>query len=103
MNLDKHYGERTPDIRLDELTPYANSLPHSKMFLSKKYQKVIKKDELPIEYYMAVVFEKPQEIVEGQLMTWTLDDLTLNVYVLEHKQLFVRGKYVWAYAVGIMQ
>ena len=52
---------------------------------------------------MAVVFEKPQEIVEGQLMTWTLDDLTLNVYVLEHKQLFVRGKYVWAYAVGIMQ
>ena len=103
MNLDKHYGERTPDIRLDDLIPYANSLPHSKMFLNKKVQKLIKKNQLPIEYYMAVVFEKPQEILEGQLMTWNLDDVTLNVYVLEHKQLFVRGKYVWAYAVGIME
>lgn len=101
MNFDKHYEERTPDIRLDAFIPYANSLPISKVFLGKKFQKHIK--NLPIEYYMAVVFEKPQEIADGQSMKWTLDDLTLNVYVIEHKQLFVKGKKVWAYAVGIME
>lgn len=101
MNFDKHYGGRTPDIRLDDLTPYANSLPINKIFLGKKFKKQIK--NMPIEHYMAVVFESEQQISDGQLMKWVLDDLVLNVYVIEHKQLFVKGKNVWAYAVGIME
>ena len=48
MNFDKHYEERTPDIRLDAFIPYANSLPISKVFLGKKFQKHIK--NLPILY-----------------------------------------------------
>jgi len=73
------------------------------MFLGKKFLKLLKKSELNINHYMAVVFEAPQKIVDGQLMTWTLDGVALNVFVIEEKQLFVKGKNVWAYAVGIIE
>lgn len=103
MNFEEHYGELTEDILLDGLIPYANSLPINKCFLGKKFQKVVKKSELPIDNFMNVCFEKEQSIKDGSTITWTLQDLELNVFVIESKKLFVKGKQVWVYAVGIIE
>ncbi|WP_217187118.1 hypothetical protein [Enterobacter soli] len=41
MYFDEHYEELTSEIRLDGITPDANSMPMNKMFLGKKFQKII--------------------------------------------------------------
>ena len=103
MELDRHYGDSTRDIRLDNLTPFANSLPVNKCFLGKKFQKIVKNSVHDIEDFMNVIFEKPQKITAGQLMKWSLHGLVLDVYVIDDTKLFVKGKDVWAYAVGIIK
>ncbi|MDF2784229.1 MAG: hypothetical protein K0S95_764 [Pantoea eucrina] len=104
MNFCEHYGEQTKDILIGGLVPFGNSLPINKCFIGKKFAKVIKKSEYEIINYMNAVFEKEQEsIVVGDLHDWSLDGLHIEVYVIGITNLNVKGKNVWAYALGIIE
>ncbi|MGP8936761.1 hypothetical protein V1605_12255 [Enterobacter soli] len=62
MYFDEHYEELTSEIRLDGITPDANSMPMNKMFLGKKFQKIIKNSTYQIDSYMNVIFEKSKPL-----------------------------------------
>ena len=47
MNFEEHYGELTGEITLNGTTPDGNSMPINKCFLGKKFQKQLKKFEMP--------------------------------------------------------
>ncbi|WP_318366891.1 hypothetical protein [Enterobacter sp.] len=103
MNFEQHYGELTKGIKLNGITPYGNSMPMSKMFLSKKFLKKVNTSTHNIDSYMNVIFEHPQQLSEGDVYEWVLNDLVLSVYLIEAKALFVKGKNFWVYAVGIIE
>jgi len=103
MNFEQHYGDLTNDIKLNGITPYANSMPMNKIFLGKKFQKKVNTSTHNIDSYMNVIFEHPQQLNEGDVYEWVLNDLVLSVYLIEAKALFVKGKHFWVYAVGIIE
>ncbi|MGR2854739.1 hypothetical protein FY046_01625 [Erwinia sp. 1181_3] len=103
MNFEQHYEEKTPYITLDGVTPYANSMATHKMFLTKKFSKILKKSEIVCECYMNVCFEREQKFEDGQVLKWVLRDEVMQVYVIGSTKLFVKGKLIWAYCVGIIE
>lgn len=105
MNYEQHYGELTSEIRINGIIPEGNSMPINTIFLAKKFKKEITKSTLQINNYMNACFEKPQSFNVGETLTWELlgYDLTMNVYVIEDKKLFVKGKHFWVYALGIVE
>lgn len=103
MNFEQHYGELTSDIRLNGITPDANSMPTDKCFLGKKFKKKLKGTDYQINSFMNVCFEKSQSFIDGEVLTWKLQGESLAVYLIESKQLFVKGKHYWAYCVGIIE
>lgn len=103
MNFEQHYGELTSEIKLNGITPYANSMPMNKIFLGKKFQKKVNENTHTIDSFMNVIFERPQEFIEGDVYEWVLNDVVLSVYLIETKALFVKGKHFWVYAVGIIE
>lgn len=103
MNFEQHYGEKTSYIKIDGVTPYANSMATHKMFLTKKFAKVLKQATFECECYMNVCFEREQKFVDGQVLEWSLRDEVMKVYVIGTTKLFVKGKMIWAYCMGIME
>ena len=103
MNFEQHYEDLTSDITLNGCTPYCNSMPINKCFLAKKFQKVVKNSSYTIDSYMNVGYEKPQTFKDGEVLQWELHGEVLNVFLIESKQLFVKGKNFWVYAVGIIE
>lgn len=103
MNLEEHYGELTSEITMNGITPDANSMPITKVFLGKKFQKVVKNSTHTINSFMNVIYEKPQSFKHGEVLEWVLQDLVLSVYLIEEKKLFVKGKFFWVYNVGIIE
>ncbi|WP_312229008.1 hypothetical protein [Pseudescherichia sp.] len=103
MNFDEHYGDLTEEITLAGITPVANSLPIQKCFLGKKFQKAIKNSDHEITTFMNVGFEKPQIFENGSVLTWSMQGQNLDVFVIDSKQLFVKGRNFWVYAVGIIE
>lgn len=103
MNIEDHYGELTEDITLSGVTPVANSFPIQKCFLGKKFQKAIKNSEHEINTFMNVCFDKPQTFQNGAVLTWSLQGQNLDVILIDSKQLFVKGRNFWVYAVGIIE
>ena len=102
MNIEEHYGELTSEIRLEGITPDANSMPLNKMFLGKKFQKIIKNSTYQIDSYMNVIFEKKQSFT-SEVLEWELQGEVLPVFLIEYKKLFVKGKHFHVYAVGIIE
>lgn len=103
MNFEQHYGEMTHYIELDGSTPLANSMPLSVMFLGKKQKKGLKKTDVKFESYMNVCFEKEQNLAIGSTLEWKLNDEIMSVYLIDSTKLFVKGKLIWAYCVGIIE
>ena len=103
MNFDEHYGELTSEIKLDGNTPEANSMPIHKCFLGNKFKKVLKSKQINIEHFMNVCYAKKQDITDGSVLAWSLQGDEMDVYVIEHKKLFVKGKHFWVYCVGIIE
>lgn len=103
MNFEQHYGEMTHYIQLHGCTPVANSMPLSVMFLGKKQRKALKNTELKFDSYMNVCFESEQKLVDGSVLEWTLHDEVMQVYLIDSTKLFVKGKLIWAYCVGIIE
>jgi hypothetical protein len=52
---------------------------------------------------MNVCFEKQQAFKSNENLTWELQDLVLDVFVIDEKKLFVKGKHFWVYAIGIKE
>ncbi|WP_088543792.1 hypothetical protein [Escherichia coli] len=103
MYFEEHYEELTSEIRLGDVTPDANSMPMNKMFLGKKFQKIIKNSTHNVDSYMNVIFEKKQIFKNGDVLEWELQGEVLPVFVIEYKKLFVKGKHFHVYAVGIIE
>ncbi|WCE14745.1 hypothetical protein [Enterobacter ludwigii] len=103
MYFEEHYEELTSEIRLGGVTPDANSMPMNKMFLGKKFQKIIKNSTHNVDSYMNVIFEKKQIFKNGDVLEWELQGEVLPVFVIEYKKLFVKGKHFHVYAVGIIE
>lgn len=103
MNFEQHYEELTSEIKLGGVTPDGNSMPINKMFLGKKFQKIIKKCTHNVDSYMNVIFEKKQTFKDGKVLEWELQGEVLPVFVIEYKKLFVKGKHFHVYAVGIIE
>jgi len=103
MDFERHYGELTSEIRLDGIVPDGNSLPINTIFLTKKFKKIIKDSGYVINDFMNVCFEKPQEFKDNENLTWELQDLKFDVFVIYEKKLFVKGKHFWVYAVGMIE
>lgn len=101
--LDQHYGEKTPYIKVDGTTPYANSMPLNVMFLNKKYSKVLKKADVHCDSFMNVCYEREQPFENGTVLNWQLEGMDMDVYLIGCGKLFVKGKHVWAYCVGIIE
>ncbi|EOG1789442.1 hypothetical protein ACK3RO_004052 [Enterobacter kobei] len=103
MYFEEHYEELTSEIRLGGVTPDANSMPMNKMFLGKKFQKIIKNSTHNVDSYMNVIFEKKQTFKNGEVLEWELQGEVLPVFLIEYKKLFVKGKHFHVYAVGIIE
>ncbi|HFK6417206.1 hypothetical protein [Enterobacter cloacae] len=103
MYFEEHYEELTSEIRLGGVTPDANSMPMNKMFLGKKFQKIIKNSTHNVDSYMNVIFEKKQTFNNGEVLEWELQGVVLTVFLIEYKKLFVKGKHFHVYAVGIIE
>lgn len=103
MYFEEHYEELTSEIRLGGVTPDANSMPMNKMFLGKKFQKIIKNSTHNVDSYMNVIFEKKQIFKNGDVLEWELQGEVLPVFLIEYKKLFVKGKHFHVYAVGIIE
>lgn len=103
MNIEQHYEELTSEITLDGIIPDGNSMPMNKMFLGKKFQKIIKNSTHNVDSYMNVIFEKKQTFKDGDVLEWELQGEVLPVFVIEYKKLFVKGKNFHVYAVGIIE
>lgn len=103
MYFEEHYEELTSEIRLGGVTPDANSMPMNKMFLGKKFQKIIKNSTHNVDTYMNVIFEKKQTFKNGDVLEWELQGEVLPVFLIEYKKLFVKGKHFHVYAVGIIE
>lgn len=103
MNFEQHYGDLTSKIKLNGMTPDGNSMPINKCFLDKKFQKVVKKSNYQIDSYMNVIYEKKKDFKVGEVLEWELQGEKILVFLIESKKLFVKGKYFWVYAVGIIE
>lgn len=103
MNFEQHYGEMTHYIQLDGSIPLANSMPLSVMFLGKKQKKGLKKTDIKFESFMNICYEKEQPLVDGSTYEWKLNDQIMSVYLIDSTKLFVKGKLIWAYCVGIIE
>lgn len=103
MYFEEHYEELTSEIRLGGVTPDANSMPMNKMFLGKKFQKIIKNSTHNVDSYMNVIFEKKQTFKNGDVLEWELQGEVLPVFLIEYIKLFVKGKHFHVYAVGIIE
>ncbi|ROP61618.1 hypothetical protein EDF81_0089 [Enterobacter sp. BIGb0383] len=103
MNFERHYEEQTAYITLGGETPIANSMPINKCFLGKKFQKILKNEGLTVNCFMNVCYDKSQSFTEGTIMKWKLREEEIDVYLIESKKLFIKGKHIWAYCVGIVE
>lgn len=106
MDFEKHYGELTSDIRINGLIPDGNSMPINLIFLAKKFKKTINQTDYHIDSFMNACFEKQQDLKVGEVYKWELLDssgLQFDVYVIDTKKLFVKGKHFWVYAIGIIE
>lgn len=105
MDFEKHYGELTSDIRINGLIPDGNSMPINVIFLAKKFKKIIKETDYQIDSFMNACFEKPQDLKVGEVLKWELLDggLQFDVFIIDTKKLFVKGKNFWVYAMGIIE
>lgn len=104
--MQQHYEEQTPYILVDNVTPLMNSLPYDRGFMgNKKLKKVLKSHEYneQVQYIMNIAFEKPQDLKEGEVVEWQLRDLLMDVVVLSHERVFVKGTFVWLSIVGIKE
>lgn len=103
MNFEQHYEELTSEIKLGGVTPDGNSMPINKIFLGKKFQKIIKNSTHNVDSYMNVIFEKKQTFKDGEVLEWELHGEVLPVFLIDYKKLFVQGKHFHVYAVGIIE
>ncbi|MDA8518695.1 hypothetical protein [Citrobacter sp. Igbk 16] len=104
--MKEHYGEQTPYILVDNVTPMMNSLPFQRGFLgNKKLKKILKNHELndSVQYIMNIAFTTPQQLEIGEVIEWSMKDLNLEVIVLSHERAFVKGTYVWIVVAGIKE
>lgn len=72
MNFEQHYEELISEITLGGVTPDGNSMSMNKMFLGKKFQKIIKNRTHNVDSYMNVIFEKKQAFKDGEVLEWKL-------------------------------
>ncbi len=100
MNFEEHYGDLTPFITLNGITPFANSMPINKCFLSTKLNKKLKKQDVSIDTYMNVIYEREQSF-DTEMLEWKMQDLELDVVLIDSTRVFVKGRHFWAYCVGI--
>lgn len=98
--IENHYEGKTQDIRVNDITPFMNSLPYHKCLLTNK---LIKKNlkQYPAEHLMNIAFEKPQAMNIGDSLTWTLEDVVLDITVLSNDKIFVRGNNYYLVVVAI--
>lgn len=101
--FENHYGESTAYITLEGITPFANSTPVETIFLGKKFTKELRKNNILSNSFMNVCYEKQQAFVTGTVLKWKLRGDITNVYLIEEKKLFVKGKNFWVYCVGIIE
>lgn len=103
MIFDKHYENETPYITMQGITPFANSMPIDLCFLGKKFKKQLKNSNINCLCYMNVAYDKPQDFQELSVLEWKLHDDSTDVFLIEEKKLFVKGKHFWVYCVGIIE
>lgn len=105
--MSQHYDEsQTPYILLDNVTPVMNSLPFNRALMgNKKLKKVLHDHEVndKVQDIMNIAFEKPQQLLVGEVVDWSMRGVELNVVVLSHDKAFVKGTYVWLSVVGIIE
>jgi hypothetical protein len=103
MNIEEHFDEDTDYIKLGEFTPFANSKPIENFFMNKKVKKQLKESGYTSTSHMNVIYESGKPFRIGDIYKWKLHDLEIEVVMLGKTQLFVKGKYVYAYCVGIIE
>lgn len=98
--IENHYEGKTPYILVNGNTPFMNSLPyHSCLLTNKLIKKTLKKYQS--DHLMNIAFDKPQAVKVGDVLSWSLDDLVMNVTVLTNDKIFVKGVYSYLVVVSI--
>lgn len=101
--MAQHYEDKTQHILVDHVTPFMNSLPYNKMLLGNKKIKKELRQHSNVSNLMNIAFEKPQNALTiGDTVTWSLDGIDVDVVVLSHDRMFIKGRYVWAVTVAII-
>ena len=105
MNLEDHFEEQTAYIQINGKTPYTNSLPYEEFYLGKIHLKAYKKykKQHPCQYFMSVSFEKKPPLKNGSIVQWKLNEDEYDIIILHQAELFVKGKRIYAYTVGILK
>ncbi|HGK4843941.1 TPA: hypothetical protein ACJ2XA_004286 [Kluyvera georgiana] len=98
--IENHYEGKTQEILVNSTTPFMNSLPYHKCLLTNKLIKRALK-QYPAEHLMNIAFEKPQAMNIGDSLTWTLEDIVLDVTVLSNDKIFVKGNNYYLVVVAI--
>ena len=103
MNMmEQHFGDRTPQITINESTPMMNSLPfHYSMITNKKIKKGLRTVQHSYQSIMNVAYEKPQAFQDGEVVVWCdqFDEYTCTI-IGSYKG-FVKGKWFWFYTLVI--
>ncbi|HIE9727056.1 TPA: hypothetical protein ACXRYW_005351 [Klebsiella variicola subsp. variicola] len=103
MNLEEHFEDQTSEILINGRTPLTNSLPFEYFYLGEHITKAFKryKKTHPCDYFMTVTFERKQPLKDGQIVKWTLKDDEYDVIIIKSTELYVKGRKVYAYSLGI--
>ena len=98
--IENHYEGKTQEILVNSTTPFMNSLPYHKCLLTNKLTKKALK-QYPTEHLMNIAFEQPQTMKIGDSLTWTLEDVVLDITVLSNNKIFVKGNHYYLVVVAI--
>ena len=98
--IENHYEGKTQEILVNSTTPFMNSLPYHKCLLTNKLIKKTLK-QYPTEHLMNIAFEQPQTMKIGDSLTWTLEDVVLDITVLSNNKILVKGNHYYLVVVAI--
>lgn len=101
--MEEHFEGQTPYIQMNGETPFANSKPFDQCFIGKHIKKELRNTEYECKSFMNVIFERRKALRLRDTYTWKLRDVEFNVVLLGKTDLFVKGKHVFVYCVGIVE
>lgn len=99
-----HYEQdKVAQITLGTDTPFYNSLPYNRSYITNKIIKKEIKQNKDLQSFVTVGFFDDKGYKTQDTTTWSLGLLTIDVVVVNKCKAFIKGKNVWIYTIGFKE